>query len=209
MKSQIRALIIFLIVFILFSTPLMGPFSYFSELVARLSSTVAGLLPVSAAWAAVGQVVLRALVLVALLLFGLSRQSHYVAAICALVEMVHHLVVAVTTRSLYPVSLSIAIGLALALLFLLLPSQRPSLWLSDAFIFAIPAGLLYDGVLGPLFSLLRLPARTFAPLFILPDQSLINRLTGHLGLSAPVWALLIALVALLPVALLARGRQKG
>lgn len=209
MKSHTRALIVFLIVFILFSTPFMGPFSYFSDLVARLASSVIGLLPLTAAWAAVGQAVFRVLVLTALLLIGRGRQSHYVAAICALVEMVHHLVLAVTTRSLYPVSLSIAIGLALALLFLLLPSHRPSLWLSDAFILAIPAGLIYDGVLGPLYDLFRLPARVFSPLFILPDQSLIDRLAGHLGLPVLAWSLLLAILALLPVALWARGRQKG
>lgn len=209
MKSQTRALIVILVVFILFSTPLMGPFSYFSDLVARLAAAGIALLPISSAWSAVAQVLFRALALTALLLFGRSRQSHYVAAICALVEMVHHLVIAVTTKSLYPVSLAIAIGLALALLFLLLPSHRPSLWLSDAFILAIPVGLLYDVALKPVFSLFRLPARVFSPLFILPDQSLADRLAGHLGLPALAWSLLAAILALIPIALWARGRQKG
>ncbi len=209
MKSQTRALIVYLIVFVLFSTAFMGPFRYFSELMMKAATTLTGVLPLGAGWAAITQVVLRSLLLTMLLLFGRSRQSHYVAAICALVGMLHHLIIAVTTRTIYPVSLPIAIGLALALLFLILPSRRPSLWLSDGFILAVSVGLIYDGVLGSLFNLLHLNSNTFAPLFVLPDQSLINRLGGHLGLPALVWALLIAVLALLPVILWSRGRQKG
>ncbi|NLC84930.1 MAG: hypothetical protein GX749_07640 [Ruminococcaceae bacterium] len=209
MKSQTRALIVYLIVFVLFSTAFMGPFRYFSEVVTKAASTLTGLLPLGSGWSAVLQLVLRSLILTLLLLFGRNRQSYYLAAICALVGMLYHLVIAVSTRTIYPVSLSIAIGLALALLFLILPSRRPLLWLADGFILAVSVSLLYDGVLGPLFNLLKLRTDTFAPLFVLPDQSLINRLGGHLGLPALVWSLLIAVLALLPVILWSRGRQKG
>jgi len=209
MKSQTRALIVIIVVFILFSTPLMGPFSYFSDLVKSMTSTVIGLLPISAAWSAVLQFVFMALLLSALLLLGRNRQSQYIAAVCALVEMVHHLVVCVVTKSLYAVSLPIAIGLALALLFLLLPSKRPALYLSDAFILSIPVSMIYEGVLWTAYDLFRLPARIFAPLFIVSDKSLVSQLDGHLGLPVLVYAALILFLALLPVVLWARGRLKG
>lgn len=209
MKSQTRALIVFLTVFILFSTVVMGPFSYFADLVKKLAATMVGLLPLASSWQAALQFVFMSLVLISLLLFGRNRQSHYIAAICALVEMVHHLIVCVVTKSLYPVSLPIAIGLALALLFLLLPSRRPALYLSDAYILSIPAIMIYDGVLGPLYDLFRLPPRIFSPLFIVTDRQLSSRLDGLLGLPVQVFALVILLMAVLPVIFWARGRQKG
>lgn len=209
MKSQTRAMIVFLTVFILFSTVLMGPFSYFADLVKKLSGTIVGLLPLSSSWQAALQLVFMALILTSLLLFGRNRQSHYIAAICALVEMVHHLTVCVVTKSLYPVSLPIAIGLALALLFLLLPSRRPALYLSDAYILAIPTIMIYEGVLGPVYDLLRLPPRIFSPLFIVTDRQWTSRLDGLLGLPELAYALVILLLAVLPVFFWARGRQKG
>jgi len=209
MKSQTRALIVIIGVFILFSTPIMGPFSYFYDLVKTLSGTIIGLLPLSGAWQAALQFVFLALVVSSLLLIGRNRQSHFIAAVCALVEMVHHLVVCIMTKSLYPVSLPIAIGLALALLFLLLPSRRPALYLSDAFILAIPVGMIYDGVMGPVYELFHLPARIFSPLFIVTDQHLVDRLDGHLGLPVLIYALVILFLALLPVVLWASNRQKG
>mgnify|MGYP004704240805 CR=1 FL=1 len=168
-----------------------------------------GLLPLSSSWQAALQFVFMSLVLVSLLLFGRNRQSHYIAAICALVEMVHHLIVCVVTKSLYPVSLPIAIGLALALLFLLLPSRRPALYLSDAYILSIPTIMIYDGVLGPVYDLLRLPPRIFSPLFIVTDHQLSSRLDGLLGLPVLVYALVILLMAALPIVFWSRGRQKG
>lgn len=209
MKSQTRALIVFIVLFVLFSTPFMGPFSYFAGLVTTLAGSIIGLLPLSAAWSAGLQFVFMMLVLSAFLLIGRNRQSYYIAAVCALVEMVHHLVVCILTKSLYPVSLSIAIGLALALLFMLLPTRRPALYLSDAFVLAIPVAMIYDGVLGPAYDLFHLPARIFSPLFVLPDQTLINRLDGHLGLPVLIYSLIILFLALLPLVIWARGRLKG
>lgn len=209
MKSQTRALIVFTLLFIFFSTPFMGPFSYFSNLITTLTSSIIGLLPLSAGWSTLLYFVFMALILSALLLIGRNRQSHYIAAVCALIEMVHHLVVCVMTKSLYPVSLPIAIGLALALFFLLLPSQRPTLYLSDAFILSIPVSMFYNGILGPLYAMFHLPEHIFSPLFLLPDQTLINRLNGHLGMPVYVYMPVIAFLALLPLLLWARGRQKG
>lgn len=209
MKSQTRGLIVFIILFVFFSTPFMAPFSYFSGLISTFAGMIIGLLPLSASWSVALQFVFMALVLTALLLIGRNRQSYFIAAICALVEMVHHLVICVVTKSLYPVSLPIAVGLALALLFLLLPSHRPAFYLSDAFILSIPVAMIYNGVLGPLYGLFHLPARIFSPLFILPEQTLINRLDGHLGLPMLAYAPIIFLLALLPMILWTRGRQKG
>ncbi len=209
MKSQTRAWIVFALVLVLFSTVLMAPFSYFAGLVKTLTGTITGLLPISLAWQTAMRFVTMTLILSALLLFGRNRQSHYIAAVCALVEMVHHLIECIMTRSLYPVSLPIAIGLALALLFLLLPSRRPSLYLSDAYILSIPVMMIYDGVLGPVYELFGLPPRIFAPLFILTDFELSSRLDGLLGLPEWVFSLAILILAVLPVVFWSRRRQKG
>ncbi len=107
-----------------------------------------------AAWKTFLVYLLFAVVLVVLLILGRSRSRIYLAGLCALATIIHHLVLCIRTGKVYPVSLAIAIGLALALLFLLIKSKRPGLWLSDAYTLSLAIWLIYDG---PIYALSRIP----------------------------------------------------
>ena len=209
MKSQTRAWIIMVVLFVLWGTLPVSPFVYFSEMIREWAGLVFEHSIIPLPWQAVLIYLTLALLTTILLLLGRSRSNIYIAGFCALAGMVHHLILCIRTQRLYTVSFAIAIGLALALLFLLIKPQSPALWLSDAFIMALPVFILYDGLLNPLFKLVGLKADALEPFMPIPDQSLVSRLDGVFGLPQTIWAILPLLLALAPVILLSAKRKKG
>jgi hypothetical protein len=209
MKSQTRAWLVFTILLCLWGTLPASPFKYFAGMIRELGGILIVHPFMPAAWQAILLYILISLVLMTMLLLGRSNNRIYIAGICALAEMVHHLVLCIRTGQVYPVSLAIAAGLALALLFLLIKAKSPGLWLSDAFTLSLAVWLIYDGLIYALGQLPGLPLRQMAAFTPVPDDSLLTRLNGVLGLPLAVWALLPLLLGVLPVVFLGRGRQKG
>lgn len=208
MKSQSRAWLIFALLFILWAVPY-SPFSYFAEMIRELGGYLVIHPFMPTPWQAILIYILTGLLLITLLLLGRNRNRLYIAGVCALAEMVYHLIYCISTSKVYPVSLAIAIGLALALFFMLVKAKSPSLWLSDAFVMALPVWLIYDGFIYPASKLLSIEPGQLAPYFKIPASSLLEKLDGTLGLPMLVWALLPLLLAVLPLVFLTRNRQKG
>lgn len=209
MKSQTRTWLIFALLFCLWGTLPASPFAYFADMINDLGGFLVGLPSIAAGWQSILIYIFMALVLLTLLLLGRSRNRLYIAGLCALSEMVYHIVVCITTNRLYPVSLAIAIGLALALLFLLIKAKSPALWLSDAFVVALSLWLVYDGPVYVLGQLLDIKPATLAPFVPIPASSLLQNLDGALGLPAALWAFLPLALAIVPLIFLASNRQKG
>lgn len=209
MKSQSRAWIVFAILFCIWGTLPASPFSYFAGMIRELGGYLVIQNGLPAPWQSILLYLLMSLVLVTLLLLGRVRSLTYIAGFCALAEMVHHLFLCIRTGQVYPVSLAIAIGLALALLFLLIKSKIPGLWLSDAFTISLAVWLIYDGAIYALAQVPGLPIRSLAPFIVVPDESLLTGLSGFLGLPMAAWALLPLLLGIVPLIFLGSGRQKG
>ncbi|HBP38376.1 MAG TPA: hypothetical protein DD640_06490 [Clostridiales bacterium] len=209
MKSQNRAWLIFSILLLSWGTLPASPFAYLADMLAEWGGFLVGPSAMPGPWQAVLVYVLLGLVLLTLLLLGRSRNRLYIAGICALAEMVHHLIYCIRTERVYPVSLAIAIGLALALLFLLIKPKSPGLWLSDAFILAIPVWLVYDGPVFALGRLLSRQGKLLPPFLPLPENAWLEKLDGTWGVPMSVWALLPLLLAVLPLVFFAGNRQKG
>ncbi len=209
MKSQTRAWLVLVLLFFLWGTLPASPFTYFANMIRQSGGFLISHPFMPNPWQAILIYMLIGLVLVTLLLLGRSRNRLYIAGICALAEMIHHLLLCIKTMSVNTNSLAIAIGLALALLFLLIKSKSPSLWLSDFFVLSLPVWLIYDGVLYPLSRLLEIKPGQFSPFIAIPANSLIEKLDGVFGLPMSIWALLPLLVAILPLAFLSKNRQKG
>ncbi len=209
MKSEGRAWIVTGLLFFLWRTLPASPFRYFADMIGDGCVWATGRLPLPPLGQALLIYFLMGLLLVTFLLISRSRSRLYLAGLCALAEMAHHLVLCIRTGQIYDVSPAIAIGLALALLFLLVKAKSPALWLSDAYILSLGVWLLYDGVLPPLLKALSLEQSGLAALVQLPADPWINRLSGLWHLPLPVWAILPLALAVVPVILLGRGRQKG
>jgi hypothetical protein len=209
MKSQTRTWLIFALLFCFWGTLPISPFNYFAGMIRDLGGFLVGIPGVAAAWQAILAYVFIGLVLLTFLLLGRSRNNLYIAGICALAEMVYHIVVCITTNRIYPVSLAIAIGLALALLFLLVKAKSPAIWLSDAFVLALAVWLVYDGPVYALGKLLAIQSDRLAPFIPIPTASLLDKLAGVFGLPISIWALLPLAFAIVPLIFLSSNRQKG
>lgn len=209
MKSQTRAWMMFILLFVFWGTLPASPFSYFAGMIRDWAVFLfrRAFLPVS--WQTVLIYLMVFLVLLALLLLGRRGSRTYIAGFCALAGMVHHLILCLRTKQVYDVSPAIAAGLALALLFLLIKPQSPALWLSDAFIMSLPVWLLLNGFLSPLFQLLDLPFDTLSPFIPVPATSLLSGLDGVWGISQTIWAVVPQALALVPMIWLTSGRKKG
>ena len=209
MKSQTRAWTVFILLFLLWGTLLAAPFRYLADMVRELGAFlfIRPMIPV--AWQSILIYLLLFTLYVIMLLIGKYRARTYIAGLCALAGMIHHLIYCLRTQQLYPVSPAIAVGLALALLFLLIRSQTPALWLSDAFIMSLPVYLLYDGLLSPLFSMIGLSRQALMPFMLVPAGSLIFNMPALFQMPQAVWSILPVLMAVLPMIWLTRGRKKG
>jgi hypothetical protein len=209
MKSQTRAWLIFALLFCLWGTLPISPFNYFADMIRRLGGFLVSQPFFPASWQAILIYVLVLLVFITFLLLGRSKNKIYIAGVCALAEMVVHLIECIQNNKITSVSIAIAGGLALALLFLLIKAKSPSLWLSDAFMLSLPVWLVYDGAVYALGQLLELEPGKLAPFIPIPSDALVKNLDNFLGLPMAVWALLPLLMAVLPMIFLTANRQKG
>lgn len=209
MKSQNRAWIVVIALFLAWNTLPVSPFGYFADMFRHWFGLVIirPFLPV--AWQALLIYIMFALLLSGLLLLGRSNNRFYLAGFCALATLLHHLVYCIRTGRVYPVSPAIAIGLALALLFLIIKAKSPALWLTDAYVLALAVWLIRDGVLPPILDRLALSQSSLADFLQLSADPLIGKLDQVWHLPAIAWSILPLALAVLPLILFARGRQKG
>ncbi|MDD2534246.1 MAG: hypothetical protein PHC86_06060 [Eubacteriales bacterium] len=209
MKSQTRTWILTVALTLLWSTPIVLPFRYFAQMLANIATWLMAQINLSIAFEAFGLIVLLVLALSAFFWLDRSRNRVYLAGFIALAEVAYHIWMSFRTKSPYDIPLPITIGLSLALLFLLISNKLPGVWLSDAYVMAIPAWLLVETVLAGLFDVMHWPGELLKPILIIPDQSLIFKLEDYLGLPILVWSVLVLILTLMPLIFLAKGRAKG
>ncbi len=209
MKSQTRAWILTTALVLLWSTPVAAPFAYFSNLIYDLANKITGVFDLSAPLSVMTAVLLLLAAVAALLWFDHGRNRLYWAGYIALAEVVAFFIDAYKTDSVYQLPMPLSIGLALALLMMLIPQNTPGNWLSDAYILAIPAWLIVEMALSGFYSQFDWSSDLLAPLLIVPEQSPIFALQDWLSLPIWLWSGVVLAGALLPVILLAKGRAKG
>lgn len=209
MKSQNRAWILFVLVFLAWNSLFGSPFRYFANMIEEGAQWIFSQTAMTPAIEALILYSLYGTLLTSLLLIGRSKNQIYIAGICSLATLVHHLVLCIQTGKIYSVSPAIAIGLALALLFLIIKTKRPALWLSDAYVTALAVWIIRDGVLSPIVSRTTFIDGSLGDFLALPSKPWIESLEQVWSLPVLVWAVWPLLMGIGPLVLLARGRKKG
>ncbi len=209
MNSQTRAWIVSVVLILTWSTPLAAPFRYFAEMIFTAVTWLTSYFKASDALATLLGFLLMSAILSLLLWLGRTKQHLYLAGFSALAEVIYHLWICVKNDRIYDVSLPITIGLALALLFLLIPSKTPSLWLSDAFVLSIAAWLVINTFFAGVFEVFNWPLDALAPVLTIPDQAPVLNLAGWLGMPLLIWAILCLAFAIIPMMALTHGQTSS
>lgn len=135
------------------------------------------------------------LCMVGLFVLGRTKNRSLTCAVCAVSSLVFYLI---QSGNLQEIPLFIAIALALALVSAVIKSRLPEQWLADLFLLSIPVMIVYDALLVPFFSSLKLNTGLFAPWIEIPDTSIFMGVS-FLHWPVIVWGALITAAAILPV----------
>lgn len=208
MKSQTRAWIMTVLILLIWSTLVATPFKYFADMLADGAGWLLGKTGLSGAIITLLTYFLLGGLTCLFLVLGRRKYRLYLAGFFVLAVLVHHLIYCLRTNQLYDISLPIVLALALALVFLLIKNKTPGLWLSDAFIVALPVWLLFESLLILVYSLLKWPAGRWQPFLVVSGQPGILLLDELLGLPWQVWVVVPCVFAFLPLVFLARNREK-
>lgn len=198
MKKRERTIISFIILLFLWGTILTGPFRYFAWMTRDAGSYAMGKLAAGGDFKVFAAYLISILCMVGLFILGRSKNRGLLCAVCAISSLCFYLVqsggVIMTNQT---VPLFIAIGLALALIASVIRTNAIEQWLSDLFVLSIPVMIVYDALLTPLFSFLKLGTDIFAPYIEISPSSIFMDVT-FLHWPVLVWGLIITALAIIP-----------
>ncbi len=209
MKSGTRALLITIALFLLWGTVVTGPFRYFAYAFKDFFRWLLGNLPLPVPAATVIVVLLLGLVTIGLLLLSAGKFGEYIAGLCALLSLLYYLFTCIQQKSFDAVSFPVTAGLALALLFVIFRGKRPSYWLGDAYIFAIPVLLFSELVLTPISTSFNLESSFLQAWVAEGDKSLLTGMGNWFEIPLWVWTIFLFALILIPIIFFSRGRHKG
>lgn len=209
MNSRSRQILLILVLAAAWGTVLSSPFRAFADMVRDVGLRLFDAVGASSVLSVFLAYLLLLAVLVLLSVLVRGPRQRIVAAACALSAFAYHLAFCIRDGKLYDVAFSTAVGLAIALAFLLFRSKKPVLWLTDAYIAALPALAIHDAFLVPVFDRIGVRLTHLEPWFILPTTSAVMRLDGFAGLPAFVWGLGVAILVVGSSVILSSGRGRG
>ncbi len=209
MNSRARATTLFLILLVAWGSLLASPFRAFAEMCRDLARMVIHPPHADEPTSTILVYGFALVVLIAMLVLSRGKVQHFVAPFAALAALAYNLILSMVNGGGFTIALTTSIGLALALLFLLPKSQRPAMWLGDAFTMAIPAMVVFDAIVVPGAAALKIGLPHVKDWLDWPSSSLIHGLDGFLGLNVLLWGLIVLSVFLVPAFFLVSGRQKG
>jgi len=209
LNSGSRGLIVSILLFVLWGTVITGPFRYLAYAFRSVFLMLCSLAHIPQVFSAFLVTLALALVAVIFLLLSSKKSAEYMAGIGAILSVLYYLYTCIVSRSFDSLSFPVALGLAAALLFMMLRAESASLWLGDAYFYSIPVLLFYELVLTPLFSALKISGTLLSPFITVPDAGLSTRIGNLAGLPVLVWGVFLFTITLLPVIFFSKGRAKG
>lgn len=209
MKSESRALLVSVALLLLWGTVLAGPFRYFAYAFRDFFSWALDTMHAPSVPSGFVIALLLILVVVIFLILSAKKIAQYLAGICSLLSMLYYLFTCLQARTFGAVSFTVTIGLALALLFLVIQADRASLWLADLYIMSIPVLMFFELVLTPLFVTVKASPNLLSFLFTVPTESIATRIGSLLHVPMLIWSVFLFALMLIPVIYLTKGRKKG
>ncbi|MBO4688398.1 MAG: hypothetical protein J5636_07775 [Clostridiales bacterium] len=209
MRSDIRALIVSILMFLLWGTVLTYPYRIVTDLVCQSTEAIAGKIP----WPAVASAVFCLIVIMGvtcvLLLLGRMEISEHLVLGLSILACVVYTVQVIRTRSFSIDAVFVALILSGALVLVILRKTEIARYVADAYIMALPVRMAYECVMNPLYRLLKADLDKLSPFMTVPSTGIFSKTGNMLGIPLLVWSGFFFIVTILPVIYLAGGRKEG
>jgi len=207
LKGGTRAAILSLILFLTWDTFLTAPFRWFAKAFRDLSVTTAEALHLPAVLQGFLLVIFLLAVTIFLLVLTTRSIVRHIAGACAVASVIYYVIVAIRSMSLDGDMIWVTAGLCIAFLMLLFRTDKPNLFLADAYILAIPVMLFRELVLGSLFSRANINPELLSPVIHVPTDLIADRIGDFLGLPMPVWSIFLFALVATSVVFFSRARE--
>ncbi len=209
MRSDIRALIVSIVLFGLWGTVVTCPFRLVSDLFLQTSQAVVGKIPLPAIACAVFILFLAMCVTCVLLWLGKREISDYSALIFSILSCILYCVQVIRTRDFSLEAAMVAVVLAGTMALVVFRKTEITRYISDAFIMALPVCMFYECVMNPLYRLIKADIYSLKPFIVVPQTSIFSKVGNLLNIPLLVWGSFFYILALLPVMYCAGGRKEG
>lgn len=209
MKSGLRGLIVSILLFVLWGTVIAGPFRYLAYAFKNMLGVAFASVGIKGTVVGFLMPIFLVLILIIYLLISARKPAEYMAGLGAVISILYYLFICFNNRSFDGLAFPVALGLAVALIFILMHFEKGNLWLGDAYFYAIPVLLFYELVMLPLYEILKIKGNPLSPFIQVPTNGIISDLGNLLGIPMIVWGLFIFILVLLPILYFSKERKNG
>ena len=209
MRSDLRALIVSILLFLLWGTVLTYPFRIVSDITCQATEAVVGKMGLPAIAFAVLVLLIIMGITCVLLFLGKMEVSDHIALVLSITGTIVYTVRIFTTRSFSVAAVAMAILLAGTILLVIMRKTEWTRYIADAFIMALPVRMCYECIMNPLYRLLKTDLYLLSPFITVPQTSIFSKVGNLLGVNLLLWSGFFFIVSLLPVIYLSGGRKEG
>ncbi|MBO7564314.1 MAG: hypothetical protein J6T40_05650 [Clostridiales bacterium] len=209
MRSDIRALIVSILLFLLWGTVLTYPFRIISDITCQATEAVVGKIPLPAIAFAVLVLLIIMGITCVMLFLGKMEVSDHIALVLSITGTIVYTVRIFTTRSFSVAAVFMAILLSGTIVLVLMRKTEWTRYIADAFIMALPVRMCYECIMNPLYRLLKTDLYLLSPFITVPQTSIFSKVGNLLGVNLLLWSGFFFIVSLLPVIYLTGGRKEG
>ena len=209
MRSDIRALIVSILLFLLWGTVITYPFRIVSDITCQATEAVVGKIPLPAIAFAVLVLLIIMGITCVMLFLGKMEVSDHIALVLSITGTIVYTVRIFTTRSFSVAAVAMAILLAGTILLVIMRKTEWTRYIADAFIMALPVRMCYECIMNPLYRLLKTDLYLLSPFITVPQTSIFSKVGNLLGVNLLLWSGFFFIVSILPVIYLSGGRKEG
>jgi hypothetical protein len=201
-----RALIVSILLFLLWGTFVCAPFRNFVRALRWLADSLTGILHVPSAGSALIVTVFFLVITSVYLFVRGGKAVEYAAILAGIVGVLFHLYLSVSDRIIAGMAVPVVIGLMAAMVFLLFQADAATLYLADAYFYAIPVYLFYELVMTPVFAAAGWRGNLLSPFITVDALGLATDIGDLFGIPAWIWGSFLFVLILLPIIYLSKGR---